>query len=63
MAISEFQGCAPYTEEYDLYGYAPELAPGIVFCILFFLSTIGHVLQAWQTRTWWALVFAVGALS
>lgn len=63
MAIDQFEGCAPYNDEYDLYGYAPELAPGIVFCLLFLLTTVAHVFQAWRTRTWWALVFAVGGLS
>jgi hypothetical protein len=63
MAIDQFLGCHPYDPEHDLYGYAPGLAPGIVFCVLFFLTTAAHLFQTWQTRTWWTIVFAIGGLS
>jgi hypothetical protein len=45
------------------YGYRPTLAIGIAFCVLFGMSTIFHTLYSIRTRTWWQIVFAVGALS
>jgi uncharacterized membrane protein len=63
MPITSFVGCAVYDPEVaDLYGYRPELAAGIVFSILFFLSMTAHLIQGYMKRTWWTYVFAVGAL-
>ncbi|KAI9695784.1 MAG: hypothetical protein M1836_006050 [Candelina mexicana] len=45
------------------YGYRPSLAAGITFVSLFSIVTIAHVGQSTWTRTWWAYVFALGALT
>jgi len=46
-----------------VYGYDPSLAAGIVFCLLFGLSMLLHTFRSFRYRTWWQLVFAVGALT
>jgi len=43
------------------YGYVPSLAPGVVFCVLFGISCIGHIIQTSQKHAWWFYVFAIGA--
>ncbi|KAG0645724.1 Sphingoid long-chain base transporter RSB1 [Hyphodiscus hymeniophilus] len=45
------------------YGYDPSLGAGISFCILFGMSTFSHIITSVLTRTWWQIVFAVGALT
>jgi hypothetical protein len=44
------------------YGYDPSLAAGIVFCALFGLSMLLHTFASIRYRTWWQLVFSIGAL-
>ncbi|KAH7244561.1 RTA1 like protein-domain-containing protein [Fusarium redolens] len=44
------------------YGYAPTTSAGIVFCILFRLSTISHIIQLGRSKVWWCIVFVVGGL-
>jgi hypothetical protein len=39
------------------------LGAGIAFCILFGISMLLHTFTSVRTRTWWQIVFAVGALS
>ncbi|KIV99821.1 uncharacterized protein PV09_08492 [Verruconis gallopava] len=64
MPIADFEGCKAYEPgKADLYGYKPELAAGIVFSVLFFISMVAHFVQGWMKRTWWTAVFAVGALT
>jgi len=45
-----------------VYGYEPSLAAGVAFCILFGFSMLGHTFTSIRHRTWWQLVFAIGAL-
>lgn len=45
-----------------IYGYSPSLAPGVVFVVLFGLSTVVHTAQAIISRRWWTFLFVVGAL-
>lgn len=57
-------GCHDYIEGLGTpYGYAPSLAAGIVFLVLFGLTMVGHTIQMVWKRTWWCSVFAVGSLS
>ncbi|RBR15527.1 hypothetical protein FVER53590_25993 [Fusarium verticillioides] len=44
------------------YGYVPSTAAGVVFCILFGLSTIMHIIQLGRSRIWWCSVFVMGGL-
>lgn len=64
MPIAKFTGCRPWDPKAgNEYGYRPSLAPGVAFCTLFSISLALHIFQACWKRTWWTLVFAVGALS
>jgi hypothetical protein len=64
MTIQRFQGCVALQHGIKPeYGYKPELAAGIAFCLCFGLSMFAHIYQAYHKRIWWTLVFAVGALS
>lgn len=56
-------GCLAYTDSVSTsYGYRPSLAAGIVFTILFTLSTGLHIYQLVPKRAWWLIVFVVGGL-
>ncbi|CVL00272.1 hypothetical protein FPRO06_06214 [Fusarium proliferatum] len=57
------EGCHAYiTGTRTSYGYVPSTAAGIVFCILFSLSTIIHLIQFGRSRIWWCGVFVIGGL-
>ncbi|KAI9369102.1 RTA1 like protein-domain-containing protein [Aspergillus egyptiacus] len=57
-------GCTPLINGFGTpYGYAPSLAAGIVFLVLFGLSMLAHTAQMVWKRTWWCAVFVVGNLS
>lgn len=45
------------------YGYKPSLAAGITFCVLFGLTMLHHTFASVRYRTWWQIVFVIGALS
>ncbi|KFY41545.1 hypothetical protein V494_02929 [Pseudogymnoascus sp. VKM F-4513 (FW-928)] len=45
----------------NIFGYEPELVPGIVFSVLFFGSFVTHFWQTYHYRKWWLLVFVLGA--
>ncbi|RAL15500.1 RTA1 domain-containing protein [Aspergillus homomorphus CBS 101889] len=54
-------GCHAYVEGYGTsYGYRPSLAAGIVFCVLFGVSMLAHMVQMVWKRTWWCSVFVLG---
>jgi RTA1 like protein len=53
---------APIPGHTSTYGYDPSLAAGISFCVLFGLSMLLHTFTSIRYRTWWQLVFTVGAL-
>ncbi|KAF5568426.1 RSB1 [Fusarium phyllophilum] len=58
------KGCHAYiTGTHTSYGYVPSTAAGIVFCILFGLSTIIHLIQLGRSRIWWCSVFVIGGLA
>jgi hypothetical protein len=64
MPVATFTGCVPWNPQLsNEYGYRPSLAPGLAFDILFCTSMLLHIFQASWKRTWWTLVFALGALS
>jgi hypothetical protein len=44
------------------YGYVPTRSAGITFCVLFFLSFIGHFVRAIQIRVWSSYVLAIAAI-
>ncbi|KFZ01418.1 hypothetical protein V500_00771 [Pseudogymnoascus sp. VKM F-4518 (FW-2643)] len=44
------------------YGYYPSLGAGIAFCVLFGISMLLHAFTSARYRTWWQLIFAIGAL-
>jgi len=57
------QGCVSIVDGIpNSYGYVPSMAAGIVFLVLFGLSMVIHVGQTIYTRTWFNIVFAIGAL-
>lgn len=57
------KGCHAYIAgTHTSYGYIPSTAAGIVFCILFGLSTIMHLVQLGRSRIWWCSVFVIGGL-
>ncbi|PWY84597.1 RTA1-domain-containing protein [Aspergillus sclerotioniger CBS 115572] len=57
------EGCHAKIEGYGTsYGYVPSLAAGIVFCTLFGLSMILHMVQLVWKRTWWCAVFVLGCM-
>jgi len=53
----------PINGSSGVYGYDPSLAAGVVFCVLFGLSMLAHTFTSFRYRTWWQLVFSVGALT
>ncbi|MCJ1459542.1 hypothetical protein MMC28_009921 [Mycoblastus sanguinarius] len=57
------KGCVAYdpTAKAPTYGYVPNLAPGIVFSIVFFLSLSMHIFQTIRSRKWWYSSLALGA--
>ncbi|KAI1044169.1 hypothetical protein LB505_007467 [Fusarium chuoi] len=58
------KGCHAYIAgTHTSYGYIPSTAAGIVFCILFGLSTIMHLVQLGRSRIWWCSVFVIGGLA
>ncbi|KAJ5492860.1 hypothetical protein N7539_001606 [Penicillium diatomitis] len=44
------------------YGYVPSLGAGIAFLSLFGLTMVVHTVQLCWKRTWWCVVFSIGAL-
>ncbi|KAL8904818.1 MAG: hypothetical protein Q9171_006908 [Xanthocarpia ochracea] len=56
-------GCIAYDPSAfpPTYGYDPNLAAGITFTVLFFLSMVGHVYESFRCRNWWYSFFALGA--
>ncbi|KAF4336666.1 RSB1 [Fusarium beomiforme] len=44
------------------FGYVPTLSAGVVFCVLFGLSTVVHTFQLLRFKAWWCTVFVVGGL-
>ena len=56
-------GCAAWDpKNTGEYNYQPTLAGGIIFSVLFGGSMLLHIYQSVRKRTWWTLVFAIGAL-
>ncbi|KAK6530551.1 hypothetical protein TWF281_007394 [Arthrobotrys megalospora] len=57
-------GCKALIPNYDpAYGYVPSRASGIIFVVLFGLSTIGHIYASIKGRHYWYLCFAVGTIA
>jgi hypothetical protein len=55
--------CVAYISSIETpYGYRPSLAAGIVFVVLFTLSTVVHIYQLVPTRAWWMIVFVIGGI-
>lgn len=49
-------------EKYVFYTYEPSMAAAVLFIVLFGLSTMWHVLQMVQNRTWFFVPFVLGGL-
>ncbi|KAN0070076.1 RTA1 domain containing protein [Elaphomyces granulatus] len=63
LGITSQDGCSPYIDgRIAIYGYVPSLTLGAVFCTLFTLSLVAHIVQLIWKRTWWCLVFALGCV-
>ncbi|EGX45288.1 hypothetical protein AOL_s00173g389 [Orbilia oligospora ATCC 24927] len=45
------------------YGYVPSQASGIIFVVLFGLSTIGHIYSSIKGKNYWYLCFAIGTIA
>ncbi|KAH8692708.1 RTA1 like protein-domain-containing protein [Talaromyces proteolyticus] len=55
--------CHAYIDGIDpAYNYVPSLAAGIVFCVLFGLTMAAHTVQFIWKRTWWCVLFSIGAM-
>ena len=56
-------GCIAYdpVAKAPTYGYVPNLAAGIIFTVIFFLSLFAHVFQVIRSRKWWYSTLALGA--
>ncbi|ELQ33630.1 hypothetical protein M0657_011464 [Pyricularia oryzae] len=48
--------------KFVFYAYAPSLPAAIIFVIAFGLSTIWHIKQLCQSRTWYFIPFIIGCL-
>ena len=59
------KGCVAYDPlaTAPTYGYDPNLAAGIIFTVVFFLSMLLHIWQTWKSRKWWYSSLALGAFS
>ncbi|XHF97643.1 hypothetical protein AWENTII_001221 [Aspergillus wentii] len=56
-------GCHPFINGlHTSYGYVPSLAAGIVFCVLFGLSMLVHLVQMVWKKQWWCCVFSIGCM-
>ncbi|KAL9115155.1 MAG: hypothetical protein Q9227_000949 [Pyrenula ochraceoflavens] len=56
-------GCVKWDPTVDnSYHYQPHLSAGLVFSIVFGLSTLVHLAQTTIKRKWWYLTFALGAI-
>lgn len=63
LSITSQDGCSPYIDGVTaIYGYVPSLTLGVVFCTLFTLSLVAHIVQLIWKRTWWCSVFALGCV-
>lgn len=49
-------------EKFVFYAYQPSIAGAVIFVVLFGLSTLWHIKQIVQTRTWFFIPFLVGCL-
>jgi hypothetical protein len=64
MVLLDRTSCVAQIEgKVGTYGYQPSLGAGIAFCVLFGGSMLGHTFVSFRYRTWWQIVFSVGALS
>ena len=52
----------PNAQGFEYYRYDPSMAAAILFAILFALTTIVHLYQFVQTRTWIMIPMLVGGL-
>ena len=52
----------PNAEGFEYYRYDPSMAAAILFAILFAFTTIVHLYQFVQTRTWIMIPMLVGGL-
>ena len=57
------KGCVAYDPHAraPTYKYVPNLAAGLVFTIVFFLSFLAHTVQVTRSRKWWYSALALGA--
>ncbi|KAJ5147033.1 uncharacterized protein N7443_001370 [Penicillium atrosanguineum] len=46
----------------NLYGYKPSIAAGVIFIILFALTTVYHTYQLTKARCWYFIPFVVGGI-
>jgi hypothetical protein len=64
MVLLDRTSCVAQIEgKIGTYGYQPSLGAGITFCVLFGGSMLGHAFVSFRYRTWWQIVFSIGALS
>ena len=55
-------GCHAYRSDYPTsYDYIPSKGAGVVFCLLFGITFVAHVVQFTWKKTWWCSVFAIGS--
>ncbi|KAJ5676811.1 RTA-like protein [Penicillium maclennaniae] len=46
----------------NLYGYKPSIAAGVIFIILFALTTAYHILQLTKAKSWYFIPFVIGGI-
>ncbi|KAF2199239.1 RTA1-domain-containing protein [Delitschia confertaspora ATCC 74209] len=49
-------------EKYYLYRYEPSLVAAVIFVVLFGISTILHIFQAWRSKSRFLIPFIIGGL-
>ncbi|KAL6880730.1 RTA1 like domain-containing protein [Trichoderma novae-zelandiae] len=45
---------------FAFYRYTPSVAAAVIFCILFFASTVIHFIQMWKTKSWYLTPLVIG---
>lgn len=60
--MDSIQARAAETTTFRRYYYEPSLPAAIIFVVLFGISTLLHVFQMFQRRTWFMIPFIIGAV-
>lgn len=64
MSLEKMDFCNPYYEDavWSFYRYVPSQPAAIVFCILYVITTIIHIVQILRTRSWYLMALVSGGV-